>query len=555
MSHASGSPPATADAPSGETAAQWTTLPSLSIRFTSRPVSRSHTTTRVIEPGRQRPLAVGQERDGAHQPVVGVDPPQLLAGRHVPQPHRAVQRPGQGPPAVGRQGDGPHRRRVADEPPQVPAAGDLQQPHAAVGAGEQHQPAVGRERGGIGLRRRPFERVQVAGVVRQDAGDERRLGERRRVAAPGPGRRTPAGTPAGTRCRRPPAAARGCGTASRTPLNRRRSSSGVSPTSAAAVRRSTSASYRTAACITGSASVTLPPTFSSAAAEPLGVLVHQLRHRLPRAGTGPRPSRRRPWRERRAGSWATWSRTWSALGRMPVTWQLMHDTPASTARSGRRGSLTIAVGPLSMRALLALTSMNPCRPLGRWKMISPPACWNVVVGVAGAERVGEQVAAVGQQVLALDEVLRHGLEVVGPPVGAVRADVPLDQPVVPRHAGAVEPGPGDALLPDVGGRVDASCRSSSPAVVGQLQQVVVERRPRRGGEEPVGPDDRQAGGGVARRRPGTRRCPRRRRRGTRRGGGSTGWRPRAGRAGRCGGPARPGRRGAAWRSAGATTGC
>src|SRR5205807_8660738 len=52
---------------------------------------------------------------------------------------------------------------------------------------------------------------------------------------------------------------------------------------------------------------------------------------------------------------------------------LFRSRPFSTARSGRRGSLTMSVGPLSIRSPLPLTSMYPCRPLGRLKMISPPS--------------------------------------------------------------------------------------------------------------------------------------------------------------------------------------
>ena len=76
------------------------------------------------------------------------------------------------------------------------------------------------------------------------------------------------------------------------------------------------------------------------------------------------------------GFFARWSRIWSAFGRIPVTWHDMHDTPASTARSGRFGSETIAMGPLSSRVFSALARKNPCSPLGSEKMASPPACWN-----------------------------------------------------------------------------------------------------------------------------------------------------------------------------------
>ena len=68
---------------------------------------------------------------------------------------------------------------------------------------------------------------------------------------------------------------------------------------------------------------------------------------------------------------------------VPGTWHDMHDTPASTARSGRRGSLTTFCGPLFTRTLIALTRTYPCSPLGSSKMASPPACWNCVSRLPG----------------------------------------------------------------------------------------------------------------------------------------------------------------------------
>src|SRR5262249_6117644 len=48
-----------------------------------------------------------------------------------------------------------------------------------------------------------------------------------------------------------------------------------------------------------------------------------------------------------------------------------------------------------------------------------------VLAEAGSERISEEVAAVGQEDVALDEILRYRLEIVGAPVSAVLSVVPL----------------------------------------------------------------------------------------------------------------------------------
>ena len=57
--------------------------------------------------------------------------------------------------------------------------------------------------------------------------------------------------------------------------------------------------------------------------------------------------------------------------------------------------------------------------------------------------------------------------------------VPFEDAVVARDAGAVEAGPGDALLLDVDGGIDAQLPLQLGEVGRHLQQVVVERRPAR----------------------------------------------------------------------------
>ena len=102
-------------------------------------------------------------------------------------------------------------------------------------------------------------------------------------------------------------------------------------------------------------------------------------------------------------------------------------------------------------------------------MTSPPACWNALSVEPGTQRIGEEVAAIGQQQVALDQVLRHGLEVVGPPVGAVDGVVPFQDAVVAGDARAVEAGPGHAFLLDVDRGVDAQLALQLREVDRQLQ--------------------------------------------------------------------------------------
>ncbi len=120
----------------------------------------------------------------------------------------------------------------------------------------------------------------------------------------------------------------------------------------------------------------------------------------------------------------------------------------------------------------------------------------VGVAEAGAERVGEEVAAVRQQQFALAEVLRDGVEVVGAPVVAVHGVVPLQHAVVARDAGAEEAGPRHSLLLDVQPDVHAELPLQLREAGRHLEQVVVERGPRGGGHEPVEADDRHARGRV-----------------------------------------------------------
>jgi len=127
----------------------------------------------------------------------------------------------------------------------------------------------------------------------------------------------------------------------------------VRPSSLAAESRSTSASYFSVIVLTASNLLTLAPVFATASAYFLpsaSIFASDFSFSGYRART-----RSTSVREKARGFFSRWSRTWSSFGRMPVTWQDMHETPASTARSGRFGSLTMAIGPLSSRVLSAFT--------------------------------------------------------------------------------------------------------------------------------------------------------------------------------------------------------
>ena len=144
------------------------------------------------------------------------------------------------------------------------------------------------------------------------------------------------------------------------------------------------------------------------------------------------------------------------------------------------GSLTMAVGALSMPGVDGVHEQEPCRPR-QVKMASPPACWNV--SRCCRARAGRRTRCAGRAPEpAVGQVLRHLLEVVGPPVGPVAAVVPLDEPVVPRHARAVEAGPSDPLLADVQGGVDPQLSfqlAGWPAVAaGRSRAAAATRWPR-----------------------------------------------------------------------------
>ena len=104
----------------------------------------------------------------------------------------------------------------------------------------------------------------------------------------------------------------------------------------------------------------------------------------------------------------------------------------------------------------------------------------VIVVVAGAERMGEQVLPAGV-----------AGEVVALPVDDVAGFMSFNQPIVSGDAGAVETRTGDTLLPDVLGDIDAEHLLQLFVGVRQLQDFVIERRPGRGGHEPVATDIRQ----------------------------------------------------------------
>ena len=125
-----------------------------------------------------------------------------------------------------------------------------------------------------------------------------------------------------------------------------------------------------------------------------------------------------------------------------------------------------------------------------------------VLAEAGPERIGEDVATVGQQVVALDEILRNRVEVVGPPVRPVHGVVPFEDAVVAGDAAADEPEPGDALLLNVQLRIDAELAFQLREVCRHLEQIVIQRRPRGVGDEPVEPDQGHARGRVDKHGPG-----------------------------------------------------
>ena len=114
----------------------------------------------------------------------------------------------------------------------------------------------------------------------------------------------------------------------------------------------------------------------------------------------------------------------------------------------------MAVLPLFWRTSLALTRQIALQAVGQIENGFAGCVLEGVAAETGAERIGEKVAAVGQQQIAIHEVLRDRLEIVGAPVGAVHGVVALDEAVVPRYAGAEKAGSRHALLLNVHGDVD-----------------------------------------------------------------------------------------------------
>src|SRR5207302_1300597 len=71
------------------------------------------------------------------------------------------------------------------------------------------------------------------------------------------------------------------------------------------------------------------------------------------------------------------------------------------------------------------------------------------LGEPWSERMGEQVPAVGQQAVAVVEVLGNGVEIIASPVGSMNGVVALDETIVTRHPGAVDAGASHTLLLNV----------------------------------------------------------------------------------------------------------
>src|SRR5262249_11711208 len=127
-----------------------------------------------------------------------------------------------------------------------------------------------------------------------------------------------------------------------------------------------------------------------------------------------------------------------------------------------------------------------------------------VIACSWTERIREDVAPVGKQDVAVQEILRNGLKIVSPPVGSKHGIVSLKDAVVASDAGAVKACPRDPFLQNVQSDIDAQLTFPLGTVGRELKQVLVERRPGGGGEKPVGTDHGKPSQSVDHARTGNR---------------------------------------------------
>ena len=182
-------------------------------------------------------------------------------------------------------------------------------------------------------------------------------------------------------------------------------------------------------------------------AEALGVLLHQSVHLLLRYVQG----------TDQLGVLA--AECLAILGKMFADLIVLEIDAARVAGHARDAGLDRAIGPLGIADdgggalvlphVVGVDQHVGVQAVGQIENDFAGGVLKTNLAETGAERISEQIAAIGQQNVAFDQILRHGLEVVGPPVGAGLGVVAFQDAVIFGYSGAVESGTSDALLLNV----------------------------------------------------------------------------------------------------------
>src|SRR5262245_25918719 len=93
----------------------------------------------------------------------------LMRRGQIPEPNRAIYTTGQGKRFILIERHAPDRSGVSHESPQIALSLNVPQPQAPVGTGDERLSPVTGECHGISLRARTLQRIELTGIIGQDA--------------------------------------------------------------------------------------------------------------------------------------------------------------------------------------------------------------------------------------------------------------------------------------------------------------------------------------------------------------------------------------------------